>query len=111
MERARQLFTARYRAAFFEAVYVYTQLPVEEIDLTKFRKDHKEIVRQWESRNMSLEDKRKQIQDVLKKEKMNKAWVVPSRANNPNPKILIYGAPLANPYLVCDGENHFLVRK
>ena len=111
MARARQLFTARYRAAFFEAVHIATELTDAEIDLKMFRKDHKGLVDNWESVNMPRSEMNNKIRAKLKVEKAHKAWAQLPTKGDHDQNIRIYGAPLPNPYLVCGGANAFLVRE
>jgi hypothetical protein len=107
MARARQLFTARYRAAFFEAVYIYTRIEDKDIDINKFEEDHKDLYQRWQTENKTVDQIKSDINDTVKQERANKAWATLPNQNNPH--ILIYGAQIANPYLVSEAGNPFMV--
>ena len=107
MARARQLFTARYRAAFFEAVYIYTRIDDKDIDMAKFEKDHEKVLKKWKTQNKTSDEINSAIRDTVKKERANKAWA--KLPDEKNPHILIYGAQIANPYLVSEAGNPFMV--
>lgn len=109
MTRARQLFTARYRAEFFEAVYIYTRIEDKNIDIKKFEEEHKKLYQRWQTENKTLDEINSAIRDTVKKERAKKAWAKLPDANNPH--ILIYGAQIANPFLVCEAGNPFIVRE
>jgi hypothetical protein len=112
MNRARQLFTARYRAAFFEAVHILTEIPDDKIDFEKFRKDTENagLLATWQNENLSESEIRQKMRDKLRQDKLKNSWAVIPKTVSP-PKIMIYGSQIANPYLVSENTNAFLVRE
>ncbi len=109
MARARQLFTARYRAEFFEAVYIYTRIDDKNIDIKKFEIENPKLFQMWQKEEKTEDEIKSAIRDTVKKERAKKAWAkLPDDNNSP---ILIFGAQIANPFLVCEGGNPFIVRE
>ena len=65
------------------------------------------MFKKWKTENKTLDEIKSGIRDTVKKERANKAWA--KLPDEKNPHILIYGAQIANPYLVSEAGNPFMV--